>query len=54
MRELSMTLTLVAALALAGCSDGVKEVKETRGLPARRSGSCPHNHRPPRARPMRL
>jgi hypothetical protein len=53
MRELSITVTLVAALALAGCSDGVKEVKETRGLPARR-WSCPHNHRPPRARPMRL
>jgi hypothetical protein len=27
MREFSMTVTLVTALALASCSDGVKEVK---------------------------
>ena len=84
MREFSMTVTLVAVLALAGCSDGVKEVKgekgmsakraspdpqarserkerrerrerrETRGLPARRSGSCRHNHRLPRAMVTRL
>jgi hypothetical protein len=31
MRGLSMTATLVAALALAGCSDGVKEVKGEKG-----------------------
>jgi hypothetical protein len=31
MREFSMTVTLVAALALAGCSDGVKEVKGEKG-----------------------
>jgi hypothetical protein len=31
MRGFSMTVTLVAALALAGCSDGVKEVKGEKG-----------------------
>jgi Collagen triple helix repeat (20 copies) len=31
MREFSMTVTLVAALALARCSDGVKEVKGEKG-----------------------
>ena len=31
MREFSMTVTLVTALALAGCSDGVKEVKGEKG-----------------------
>ena len=28
--------------------------RETLGLPAPRSGWCPHNHRSPRARPTRL
>jgi hypothetical protein len=31
MRALSMTVTLVAALALAGCSDGAKEAKGEKG-----------------------
>jgi hypothetical protein len=31
MRGFSMTATLVAALALAGCSDGAKEVKGEKG-----------------------
>jgi hypothetical protein len=31
MREFSMTVTLITALALAGCSDGVKEVKGEKG-----------------------
>ncbi len=31
MREFSMTVTLVAVLALAGCSDGAKEVKGEKG-----------------------
>jgi hypothetical protein len=50
MRGFSMTATLVAALALAGCSDGAKEVKGEKGMLAKRASPDPQARRERRER----